>query len=205
MVTAADAVGLDRIEIIAGAGGGHLSHAKGTEIDVRGWNADGSRWTTRQRLAVAVAAAAAGGNRFGFYTQNGSPTALHVGLGASGIPRYVAWGPGMAVSDVDVSLFASEERAFVSALRNGNIEDYVASYADSGWHGPPTQTTNDARRAINNFLNEAPALAQVIGSGGRLGLEIKVRLSRNCKGSYRKKDTRREVELVFSHFALVVH
>ena len=124
MVTAADAVGLDRIEIIAGAGGGHLSHAKGTEIDVRGWNADGSRWTTRQRLAVAVAAAAAGGNRFGFYTQNGSPTALHVGLGASGIPRYVAWGPGMAVSDVDVSLFASEERAFVSALRNGNIEDY---------------------------------------------------------------------------------
>lgn len=123
--TAAANAGLARIEVV-GANDvgprGHRSHMYGTEFDLVGYNADGSRWTTEQRVQVASAAREAGGNRFGFYP-GGS---LHAGVGAPGLPQNVAWGPGGQLSGVPVSAFAPEEQEFVTTLRGGVPFEQVA-------------------------------------------------------------------------------
>src|SRR3990167_5580069 len=128
IIRAADAVGLARIEIVAGQGTGHRSHLHGTEIDLIAYNADGTTWTPEQRVALAYAAAAAGGRRFGFYSKADRPTSImHVGLGYEGAPMNVAWGPNGRVSGVGINDFAPEERAFVVALRSGQVEAFLAS------------------------------------------------------------------------------
>lgn len=121
----AASLGLAKIEVV-GANDvgerGHRSHMYGTEFDVIGYNADGSRWTDQQRVAFASAAREAGGNRFGFYP-GGS---LHMGTGAPGLPTNVAWGPGGQLSGVPISAFAPEEQPFVSSLRGGVPFEQVA-------------------------------------------------------------------------------
>lgn len=137
MAIGAERAGLSRIVMTAGAGGGHLSHSHGTEIDLVAYNADGSLWTAEQRVAVAAAAAEAGGNRFGFYSRSGAPvSSLHVGLGYPGAPRNVAWGPNGQTSGVSVNGFHPEERGFVEALRSGQIRGYLPTvWANVGSSG----------------------------------------------------------------------
>lgn len=88
------AAGLARIDIVAAKGGGHISHGAGTEWDLIGYNADGSKWTPAQRVAVAEGARQAGADRFGLYNMErgvGKGT-LHLGYsGGPGRPAAV-WG-----------------------------------------------------------------------------------------------------------------
>lgn len=94
-VGGAKAAGLDKIEITAAKGGGHLSHASGTEWDIVGRNADGSMWNNDQRVAVAEAARRGGADRFGLYDMEkglGAGT-LHFGYSGEGRPAAV-WGAG---------------------------------------------------------------------------------------------------------------
>lgn len=117
---------------------GHASHMAGTEFDVVGYHADGSRWTTAERVAVGRAAAGAGGNRFGFYDpRDGGEGSLHMGVGhgagvdATGRPygasaTNVAWGPGGQTKNVPLSAFAPEEQEFVTSLRGGVPFEAVA-------------------------------------------------------------------------------
>ncbi len=92
---------------------GHLSHSHGTELDIKGVHSDGTPWTTAERVAIAEAAKAAGGVRFGFYP-GGS---LHMGLGYEGAPVNVAWGPGGRLSGVPTENFNKSEQDFVKNLR----------------------------------------------------------------------------------------
>lgn len=112
---AARAAGLDHITVVAGKGQGHLSHQQGSEADVVGYNADGSKWSKAQRVAVAQGAAGAGANRFGFYS---SGNTLHMGMGAKGLPSNVVWNDQVR-GVPGVQTFAPEERAFVTGLRTG--------------------------------------------------------------------------------------
>jgi hypothetical protein len=159
---AADA-GLSRLEMVAGKGQGHLSHAHGTEADIVGYNADGSKWSKAQRVAVAKGAATAGGNRFGFYS---GPT-LHVGLGYQGSPHNVVWNNQLR-GQPGVTTFAPEERDFVNALRAGQLSKYAApvasAYSATAKYQPPAQqaitaqtTTPTARipqaRPANPYVN----------------------------------------------------
>ncbi len=129
---AADA-GLARLEMVAGKGQGHLSHAHGTEADIVGYNADGSKWSKAQRVAVARGASTAGGNRFGFYS---GPT-LHVGLGYQGSPHNVVWNNQLR-GQPGVTTFAPEERDFVNAMRLGKLASYTQGPINaSGISGNP--------------------------------------------------------------------
>lgn len=172
MTKAALDVGLARLNMNAAAGAGHLSHAHGTEIDVSGYNADGSRWTTEQRLAVAQAAASVGGNRFGFYSEGGVATSLHAGLGFEAGPDHeasvfnAAWGPEGATEKVDVSSFLPEERAFVAAVKAGNIDTYLqSSEALSFAPTTPQPLSSDAQVAVNRMASTAPSVAVAVGNG----------------------------------------
>jgi hypothetical protein len=153
MRQAAANAGLARLEVVAGKGQGHLSHAHGTEADIIGYNADGSKWTKAQRVAVAQGAATAGGNRFGFYS---GPT-LHVGLGYAGAPKNVVWNNKLrGVPGVDT--FAPEERDFVNALRTGKL----ASYAPTG----ASSRVDPQVAALQQDLNTIGAGLQVDGIMG---------------------------------------
>ena len=113
---AADA-GLARIDIVAGKGGGHLSHAEGTEWDIIGYNADGSMWTNAQRVAVAGGARDAGADRFGLYEMDkglGAGT-LHIGYSGNGRPAAV-WGANGLTSGAAAQNFKDpDSKAFFAA------------------------------------------------------------------------------------------
>jgi peptidoglycan hydrolase-like protein with peptidoglycan-binding domain len=192
-VAGAERAGLARIVMTAGAGGGHASHGHGTEIDIVGYNADGSRWTPAQRVAVAAGAASAGANRFGFYSGGRGGNSLHVGLGYDGAPRNVAWGPGGRTGGVSVNAFNEVERDFVVALRNGEMETYLPTVGA----GTPSGRSVDVRLTggadFKSYLSSedeakdvaaaanrramldavAPAVRQVIERGGliRVGVD----------------------------------
>jgi len=90
---AAAAAGLARIDVVAARGGGHKSHKMGTEWDIIGYNADGTKWNNAQRVAVAAGAKAGGANRFGLYNMErglGQGT-LHMGYSGPGRPAAI-WG-----------------------------------------------------------------------------------------------------------------
>lgn len=92
---AAAAAGLARIDVVAARGGGHLSHKMGTEWDIIGYNADGTKWNNSQRVAVAAGAKAGGSDRFGLYNMEsglGKGT-LHMGYSGPGRPAAI-WGAG---------------------------------------------------------------------------------------------------------------
>lgn len=121
MGQAALAAGLDHIQVTAGHGrDGHVSHWDGTEVDLIGFNADGTRWTQDQRVAIAGGARTSGANRFGFYTNSdGSFTgnALHVGTGPQGQNQNAYWGYGGATSgDSSRAYTFAGERNFMSGV-----------------------------------------------------------------------------------------
>lgn len=169
IVQAADAVGLARVEIRAGAGSGHKSHLHGTEIDFIAYNADGTTWTAQQRVALAYAAAAGGARRFGFYSRSDRPVSImHVGLGYEGSPMNVAWGPNGRTSGVAISNFAPEERAFVAALRSGQVETFLQSPEVMAFQPetPPAQA--EAQVAIDRVFSTIPSIGVLVGRGGLL-------------------------------------
>lgn len=94
MASAAPAAGIAIIDITAGAGGGHKSHGAGTEVDIKGYTADGQLWSPEQRVAIAQGARQAGADRFGMYGfvpgKLGNGT-LHVGYSGKGRPAAI-WG-----------------------------------------------------------------------------------------------------------------
>lgn len=114
---AAQAAGLDHIEIVAGKGGGHLSHSEGTEWDLVGYHADGSIWTNAERVAVAEGARGAGADRFGLYQMDrglGAGT-IHVGYSGEGRPAAV-WGANGLTSGAAARNFTDpSEKQFLTA------------------------------------------------------------------------------------------
>jgi hypothetical protein len=118
---AASAVGLARIDILAAKGGGHRSHASGTEWDIIGYNADGTRWTHQQRIAVAEGARQAGADRFGIYNMArglGAGT-LHIGYSGPGRPAGT-WGANGRISGAAARAFTDpQEQAFNTAFYAG--------------------------------------------------------------------------------------
>lgn len=118
--------GLSRIVVVAGRGPGHKSHGAGTEWDLMGYNADGSKWTREQRVAVAAGARSAGATRFGFYEYGKSfPTAdgrLHIGSRGPA----ATWGAGGYTGGAKSRAYTNEaERAFSTAFYAGQNFDYA--------------------------------------------------------------------------------
>jgi peptidoglycan hydrolase-like protein with peptidoglycan-binding domain len=128
---AAPGFGLDRIEVTGGGGvgGGHVSHKYGTEMDIVGYNADGSPWTDEQRVQIANVAAAQGAGRFGLYPGG----ALHFGF--SEVNPHAAWGPGGKTSGVPASAFPQGERDFATWAKSG--QPYSAYQGGSRFSGVP--------------------------------------------------------------------
>jgi len=152
---AAIAAGLDHIQVTAGAGSdGHVSHYDGTEADIVGFNADGSRWTQDQRVAVAGGARGAGANRFGFYSNpdgSYSGNSLHIGTGPGGRNQNATWGFGGATSGEGARAFTNPAEAAFSASIAG---------APAPQHGAPVrapQPQNAALPAQNSQTPAAPA------------------------------------------------
>lgn len=113
--------GLSEIRIVAGAGGGHKSHAQGTEWDITGANSDGSKWSTQQRVQVADAARVAGADRFGIYDIEkglGAGT-LHLGYSGKGRPAAVWGAKGLTSGAASQQFSDPNEVAFLTAYRGG--------------------------------------------------------------------------------------
>jgi hypothetical protein len=158
MGQAALAAGLSHVQITAGHGtGGHVSHWDGTEVDLVGFNADGTRWTQDQRIAIAGGAREAGANRFGFYSNsNGSFTgnSLHVGTGPQGQNQNSYWGYGGATSGDSARAFSyAGERDFMNGV-NTQPGGYTNTY------GSPTPSTN-APGSLTTRMNETFGAAPV--------------------------------------------
>lgn len=123
--------GLARIVVVSGRGPGHKSHGGGTEWDLMGYNADGSKWTREQRVAVAAGARSAGATRFGFYEYGKSfPTAdgrLHIGYRGPA----ATWGAGGYTGGAKSRAYTNEaERAFSTAFYAGQDFD-LAPYINA--------------------------------------------------------------------------
>ena len=144
-----------RLVVTAGAGGGHRSHGSGTELDLIGYHADGSKWTTRERAMIAAAGGRVGANRFGFYPG----MSLHIGTAGNGRPSAM-WGAGGRVTGNSSRQFTDPaDRAFLQAFQNGKL---------FGASGP---ASFDQAIASSNYLSplqrarEAIAHVESQGSG----------------------------------------
>lgn len=156
-VAAAQSAGLARVDIIAARGGDHKSHFAGTEWDVVGYNANGSKWNDDQRVLVAEGARRAGATRFGLY-EGGNQT-LHFGYGPPGFPQNITWGASGLTSGGASRLFASAaNRAF--AARVSEHLPYLAydEVADKAVVVP-------AQRAIALQVAGAKATAKALQKG----------------------------------------
>ena len=154
MAQAAPAAGIAVIDITAGKEGGHLSHANGTEVDLKAYSPDGSLWTTSQRVALAAGAQAAGADRFGLYSfgkgKLGSGT-MHVGFSGPGRPPAV-WGADSRVrGDASRRFTDPAEKAFLAAYQAGRPFD-IASLGLTPLD-PSQSTPQDAQSAIASLVN----------------------------------------------------
>ena len=136
-----------RLVVTAGAGGGHRSHGSGTELDVIGYHADGSKWTTAERAKVALAGGRVGANRFGLYPG----MSLHIGTAGGGRPSAM-WGAGGLVrGDASRQFTDPADRAFYQAFANGKIfgnsgpASFDASMASSNYRSPLERARNAIR------------------------------------------------------------
>lgn len=158
-ITAAAAAGLTSLDVVAGKGGGHLSHAEGTEWDLVGRNADGSIWTNAQRVAVADGARQAGADRFGLYEMDkglGAGT-VHIGYSGNGRPAAVWGADGLTSGAASQQFKDPSEKAFlVSYQRNAPLPSSALSFAPT----PALRTAAATSAAIAagpvDKLNEVP-------------------------------------------------
>src|SRR3990167_6036344 len=113
--------GLARLEIVAGKGGGHRSHGSGTEWDLIGYNADGSKWTNAQRVAVAQGGRASGADRFGLYNMSGGlgQGTLHIGYSGPGRQAAVWGAQGRTGGAASRRFTEPSERAFLADVSSG--------------------------------------------------------------------------------------
>jgi len=122
MLDAAPAAGIASINVQAGKATGHLSHAQGTEIDLKGFTADGQLWTPEQRVALAEGARAGGADRFGLYSfgegKLGQGT-LHVGSSGPGRPAAVWGADGKVRGDSSRRFTNPAEQQFLAAVQRG--------------------------------------------------------------------------------------
>lgn len=179
---AADA-GLAKIVITAGKGGGHLSHGSGTEWDIKGLNADGSKWTNAQRIAVAAAAKAAGADRFGIYEMSkglGKGT-LHIGVSGPGRPPGM-WGANGLTSGpkarkfnnpVEAAFAAGKDVPVIAEARAPRLTpSMLAKYAKDtaampiGYDAPQISPTAQYARAAT----EAALTPSAVEQAGRRAL-----------------------------------
>jgi len=156
MAQAAPAAGISVIDITAGKEGGHLSHANGTEVDLKAYSADGSLWTTAQRVALAAGAQAGGADRFGLYSfgkgKLGSGT-MHVGFSGPGRPPAV-WGADSKVrGDASRRFTDPAEKAFLASYQAGQPFD-IASLGLTPLD-PSQPAPLDAQGAIASLVNPA--------------------------------------------------
>lgn len=152
MAQAAPSAGIAVIDITAGKEGGHLSHANGTEVDLKAYSADGSLWTTQQRVALAAGAQAGGADRFGLYSfgkgKLGSGT-MHVGYSGPGRPPAV-WGADSKVrGDASRRFTDPAEKAFLAAYQAGQPFD-IASLGLTPLG--PASAPQDAQSAIASLI-----------------------------------------------------
>jgi len=121
-----------RLVVTAGKGGGHRSHAAGTEVDLVGYHQDGSKWNPRERAIIAMAGGRVGANRFGLYP-GGS---LHIGYGGGGRPSAV-WGAGGVLKGPSARNFRNPaDREFLTAFQSGKLygsssDDFLVGSAGS--------------------------------------------------------------------------
>lgn len=150
MTDAAPAAGIAVIDITAGAEGGHISHLKGgTEVDLKGYNADGSLWTPAQRVAVAAGAQTAGADRLGLYSfgkgKLGSGS-MHVGFSGPGKPAAVWGADGKVRGDASRRFTDPAEKAFLASYQAGQPFD-IASLGLQ-----PSAAPQDAQSAIASLI-----------------------------------------------------
>ena len=163
---AAQAAGLAELRVVAARGGGHLSHRYGTEWDLMGYNADGSKWSREQRVAVAQGGREAGADRFGLYEYGAShPTAdgrLHMGYSGKAGPAAM-WGAGGHVRGAKSRRFTNEtERAFARSVTSGKPFDALAHVSASDRataYAPAPETSAAPFDAVLNsaaYLGDGP-------------------------------------------------
>lgn len=124
----ADIAGLSRITVTAGKGAGHKSHGSGTEIDIKGYNADGSLWSNAQRVAVAAASRTATADRIGIYQMSkglGQGT-LHLGYSGPGRPAAMWGANGLTGGAKSRQYTDPAEKAFYASYKDGRPFDYAS-------------------------------------------------------------------------------
>src|SRR5215467_4702470 len=120
MVDAAERAGVKQLIITAGAGGGHLSHAGGSEWDVYGIQQNGQIWTPAQRVATAQGGRGASADRFGFYEGAGASAqrnGLHIGYSGPGRPSAVWGASGLTGGQASRAFNQAENRDFLSGFQ----------------------------------------------------------------------------------------
>jgi hypothetical protein len=117
MAEAAGANGITRLVITAAAGGGHKSHSQGTEWDVVGYRADGSKWNGAQRVAVARGGFRRGGDRAGLY--EGGNMSLHMGYSGPGRPAAIWGAGGLTGGDASRAFRDPASAAFLTEVGGG--------------------------------------------------------------------------------------
>jgi hypothetical protein len=118
---AAEDIGLAKIVVTAGREGGHLSHGRGTEMDIYGVRPDGTQWSREQRVQAAAVARGAGADRFGFYenSDRSFDPMLHFGNSGPGRPSAM-WGANDRTSGARSREYRdASERAFYAAFEAG--------------------------------------------------------------------------------------
>jgi len=170
---AAAAAGLSQIVVTAGKGSGHLSHAYGTEWDIKGYNADGSLWNNAQRVAVAAGANQAGADRLGIYRMEGGlgGGTLHLGYAGKAGPAAM-WGAGGHVRGPESRNYTDPaEKAFYQAYATGKPFDVAAlGLAPFRTAPPPLPRDNPLRGAppapepiVARAPAEPPSYASLLG------------------------------------------
>lgn len=144
-----------KLVVTAGRGGGHRSHGMGTELDLIGYRADGSKWTAAERAQVAASGASVGANRFGLYP-GGS---LHIGLAGQGRPSAV-WGANGIVTGPSSRQFSNNaDIQFLNAFNSGKLFGGTPGAGTGMTFAPSGQGDYDA------FANARNAIAAIESRG----------------------------------------
>jgi LysM repeat protein len=147
-----------RLVVTAGAGGGHLSHGSGSEIDFIGYRADGSKWNHVERARII---ATMGFNRIGLYPG----MSAHGGFSGDGRPSAM-WGAGGLVRGPASRQYTnSADQSLLKAFNSGQLfggayfsQDFFPTTGEGAEATSGYDVMDRARRAIQSI--------ESVGSGG---------------------------------------